>query len=172
MQNVSTKYESLRVIQWMQNAVSVSGTDDKIASNAVAAFREIIRGSSYANRIKARNLWTTRFIILEKLKPPENSAMRMPSRRSLGISRRSFPINAFQGRGRKRTPWVDYMHSVLVAECGSLSTEGIKFSIIVLLKIALQALSEPESPFRAFDIDSSSGNPIKYIITLPLLSDF
>ncbi len=125
----------------------------------------LFRWSNNANRMKARDWWKKRSSFRAKLRTTEDRAMTVSSRRCAGVSLRKFYVKALSSRGRKRAAWVDFLHSVLQAECEHLRTEGVKLRKALLQQMALQTFDDPAPPFPGTEVNERTGKPIRDLIT-------
>eukprot|EP00171_Calliarthron_tuberculosum_P021832 IDg21832t1 len=167
--NVVTKIQHRDVVRWMIDAVAQSGTDKNISSRAVSnpEFRHIFCGtdskSRATNRRKAARWWNSREEYELKLLSEKDKALTVAVRRSRGtksIACRRFYLKAMSGRGRKRQPWVEYIHAYMISEFERLQFLGCKLSGEILLKISTQALHQDEAEFSEVSLDSTTGQPI------------
>lgn len=83
--------------------------------------------------------------------------MPFGSRRVRGPARQRSSLKEFQGRGRKRSMWVDYVHEILLAQYESLRTAPVKVGRDMLLEIAFHTAMDPESPFSVNENEENVG---------------
>ena len=148
------------VVLWMISSAESDGPE-KIASRAVAKFPNQFRGSPNANIAKASRWWKNRRKILDSAKPKGGISI---TRCSGGVRKRSF-MKAGPGRGRKRAPWVLWLHEELLEEFDRLRKAGLKFSPSMLRSIALRILKESTGPFNSSYVDPRDEKPIAGKIT-------
>ena len=164
LQHVSTKADRKRVIKWMIAEVERSGTDNRIASKAVLAHPTVFRASRRANREKARHWWKTRDFFLAQLKTAKNKQITVSARAGMELGTRRIAVKAFTGRGRKRAPWVEYLHTLLMIDFERFQELSIKMTPKILQLHALHILSDTTAPFHG-EQENVSGKKLKHLVT-------
>lgn len=114
------------------------------ATELVETFGDCFRSpSAHANYMKARRWWNERHAILSALGGGDSknlyAARQMEARRK--VLTKTLP-----GRGRKRDPWMDWLHDELLEKFHRLQKAGLKFSQSVLVSIAMHLLEHSTHP--------------------------
>eukprot|EP00171_Calliarthron_tuberculosum_P023739 IDg23739t1 len=178
---VATKVQHREVLRWMISTVEQSGTDKEIAVRAVSnpEFGHIFPGidskARATNRRKAARWWNSRDEYQLKLTTENDKALTVAVRRSRGsksIACRRLYLKTMGGRGRKRQPWVEYVHGYMIGEFERLQYVGCKLSTDILMKAAVQALQQEGSEFTEATLDNSTGQPISIHITQDFIRRF
>ena len=155
------------VLDWMLEEARTSG-EKNLASRTVARFPEHFRGNKNANLTKASRWWKGRGDFLNSMISKESLSL---SRCQRGI-RRKLLRKASQGRGRKRAPWVSWLHEKLIDEFTRLRKAGLKFSPSMLRLLARRILIDSEESFSAKYLDERNGRVIIEKITFRCIQSF
>jgi hypothetical protein len=124
---------------WMIEEANRS-RDKNIASKAVVEFPELFRGLQKANLQKASRWWKTRDSFKQSLNCKGGTQRQSVSCKQTWGSRKVVLVKACIGRGRKRVPWVEWLHLQLLEEFRRLSKANVKFSPTLLLALAKDLL--------------------------------
>ena len=175
-QVVATKAQREIVMEWMKEEVDECGSSNRIASKAVTKFPAIFPVHDQKSRTaflkQAYRWWLMHEEYLNALKTNENKALLIRSKTFTGISDKKSELKTLRGRGRKRSDWKEYLHSVLLTEFEKLSSAGVKLSRNLMRDAALLLLSEDDSQYSTEFIDNSTGQPIMNHITLQFIDAF
>lgn len=175
-QIVSTKSQHKTVAEWMIAKVEQRGTDKGISRLAVEHFSNIFKFTTKkahsACLKKAYRWWNGRHVYIAALQQRKNRHMAVYSRTTPGIGIKRIAVKALSGRGRKRSAWVEYLHTVLLQEYERLEAAGMQLSRSLLRDIAVILLHEDDSLFQASYVDETSGRPIVEHITVKWIDSF
>jgi hypothetical protein len=150
LQQVSTKSDRVKVMEWMIEEASRCG-EKHIASKAVKNFPEMFRGTEKANLQKASRWWKARDAFLLLFKNGEGPIEKKSlSVNQDGPGRKRVQMKAVTGRGPKRQAWVEWLHMKLLEEFRRLKAARVKFSPKLLLAMARGILQSSVHPdFKA-----------------------
>ena len=137
VQQVVTNADRLTVVKWMieQEALGVT----KIPSKAVKQFPSFFRQKSENSNVKKASRWFDKRQEILKLKKVHSITSTFH-----GGGRRKCALKTLGGRGRRRAPWVEWLHVELLQEFERLSSCGVKFSNDLLRLLAMSILEESE----------------------------
>lgn len=129
---------------------STEQEDKKRNSKTVARFPDVFRASHNANLQKAADWWRKRDSILAMT---SNSLSQARDGRVQRVDRK-----ASQGRGRKRSAWVEWPHGELKTEFVRLRSMRIKVSRTIVIDAARHLLTTSTGQFNAVTMER--GRPI------------
>jgi hypothetical protein len=142
VQHVSTNQERRAVVQWMVAESKQCGTDKRIKTKAVSAFPQCFLGSAKANFMRASRWWNSR-----------DKTLQAPARGSgdgangMTLRRRRVMGKAAPGRGRKRAPWVEFLHAELLKEMERHEQPGHISPVPKLVDMARSVLQNSRGAF-------------------------
>ncbi len=175
-QAVSTKSQRKQVMEWVVEEVERAGNVKNIASKAVARFPNIFKlndnKSSVACKKKAYRWYIMHQSHLHALKTDENKAMYIRSRSLSGVSEKRYNLKALEGRGKRRSDRVEYLHSILIFEFERLSNAGVKLCRNLMRDAALNLMSHESSPFTLDQVHENAEKPIHDLITQKFVDAF
>ncbi|KAE8966517.1 hypothetical protein PR001_g28382 [Phytophthora rubi] len=131
-QHVSTIQQRRRVVLWMLQFEKREGNKNMFA-RAVDEFPDVFNSATRnANLNKAIAWWKKR----DQLAQPSRGSVGLSGLRDTG--RKRVNRKALTGRGRRRSPWVNWIYPKLLSEFDRLRKLGLKFDSSLLRQVALR----------------------------------
>ncbi|CAM6124006.1 unnamed protein product [Calypogeia fissa] len=154
LQNVTTKMNRKRVMLWMDAEVERCNNTKDICAKAVKEFPSIFRTHGHDNHVykaniqKASRWWKAKETFLQKVGKTGRTTGNVVtiSANQKKTSRKIVRTKALKGRGRKREPWVEWLHQELLSKFERLKKASVKLSPALLLVITKQLLLNSENP--------------------------
>jgi len=116
------------------------------------------------NIAKASKWWKGRVEFFRQL---EEEGNRLSMVRSSTATRWRMNVKALPGRGKKRVPWVLWLHEELKVEFSRLRAIGVKFSTKLLVSLAKEILTSSQNPlFSQHHRDPRSGKSLLDLVNL------
>jgi DDE superfamily endonuclease len=145
-QIVSMRTDRARIVKWMEEMSALGHTDFKI--KAIKQFPTIFKSNYKANWQKASDWFSKRIEI-------QGSSLNSITRNQDGAVRR-VRFKASAGRGRKRAPWVVWLHDLLVVEFARLRSLGVKITNSLLIEAAISLLERSTGEFNRHSRDGGT----------------
>ena len=142
-QYVSTKATHKHVLKWMMTTATRDG-EVGFMGKYLKEFPQCFQHKSYhANITKAWKWWKRRAEFFRQLEEERNYLSMVRS--CIGFRRR-LDLKALFDRGRKRAPWVLWLHEELKGEFLRLKVAGVKFSAKLLISLAKDIFTTSHHP--------------------------
>ena len=169
LQQVSTILTRKTVVAWMVEDREVRGSRG-MYSRTVQAIPEHFRAQHATNLVRATRWWALRDTLLSTDQPIPPVALSC-SRSNFGRRKRVLS-KAANGRGPRRSEWVQWLYPRLLQNFEAYKRAGVKFSSALLLELGQSLLLGLDSPYTVQSRDPKDGRLLTDKLTSSWIQQF